>query len=110
MPRQKPEYPSMTWDDLTVALPEWLDELKVTMTATIAWTDRLAEGAYVEVVLSERTLGGGGRELVRTRAPYPVRRQAGHAGAIFLATMQAVRELEANPWLWPQERRPGWDG
>jgi hypothetical protein len=103
--KRNPDNASTSWQDISECVPAWCAEYGVRLEATIVWQPNLSSGAYVEVVLYSSMEVGRGAEVVRTRAPFPTRRGAGHAGAVLHAAFQAFQELETNPWLWPSDKR-----
>lgn len=105
MPRREPEAASTSWADIAECVPAWEAEYGVQVEVDIRWDGRLKEGAYAEVTLRELTVGGRGRELVRTRGPFPTRKGSGHPAAVMHTIFQAFAELDRNPWLWGEARR-----
>lgn len=105
MPRQRVDTGATTWQDLAECVPAWEAEKGVRVAVTIAWTERLRDGAYVEVVLNDAALALGTGELHRVRAPFPTRKASGQPGAVLYAIFTALNDLDANPWYWSTKMR-----
>lgn len=105
MPRKKPEQSGTTWADIAECVPSWEKDAGVRVVATIAFEPHLSDGARVEVVLLAGSRLDARKELCRVRAPFPVKRSSGQAGAVLHAIFQAFAEYESNPWLWTDAKR-----
>lgn len=103
--KRKPEYSVTTWADLYECVVTWGEEKGVRVSYRVEVQPLLPLGAYAEVVLYDAEVSGAAGELLRTRCSFPIRKGAGHAGALLYATFEALNALDREPWSWSRKMR-----